>query len=141
MTMSKKQTTETIDSLYRALSRLCDGRNTHNTQRMFQDLEHAARQGEKEHIAFGRRLLGHSPKRAATLTTRVRYFVVKCVLDGRPVTSAIEAYQMRADFLAGAAIALIAAASDPNDGTKAEAIAALLKAFDEIDYARDLAGA
>lgn len=138
--MSRKQIATLIDTAFSRLSRLCDSSdNAHghqvNLQRLFADLCAECDRGEKEHIAFGRRLLGYKPPRKATHATRVRYFVVKAITsqDTR-VTCALDAVSTRRDRLIGAAIRQVL-----GQDLVSETLADLWVDLEALDYARDLA--
>lgn len=157
-TFSKKNIRATIDTLYHALDRLCDKHvrdcRDIDLQRAFRELYDAASEGEKGHMRFGRRLLGHNPPRAMPHETRTRYFVVKCILSGTRITNAIDAYSTRRDYVIGAAIreALLSLDWHADQGSTwdvSEILASCepgtpeireaLEIFSQIDYADHLA--
>lgn len=137
--LTKKSIRTAIDTLFWALSRACD-RHTRDVrgidlQSAFRTLESAARDGEKAHVRFGRRVLGHAPARSTPLETRVRYFVVKCILAGTRINSALDAYSVRDDYRIGAAIRdalaqCVPVGEAPQGGDPEDRVKAMLHSLD-----------
>jgi hypothetical protein len=99
--ITKKAAIALIDRLWGAIQRCAE--HGIDTDRRWDDLNKLTMRQEKEHVGFGRSLLGHEPERSTPLKTRARYFAVKAVLypPARP-KSWQEVGMYRDDIVAGA---------------------------------------
>lgn len=105
---------------------------------LFADLVEAIEKYEREHMAFGTRMLGHRPARRSTTATRVAYFVAHLLAveeHAIPEWDTLEGFRRDWQIAIGLQHAI---------GRKAfrDAIAAAgcdLALIDSLDYAKDLA--
>lgn len=109
-----------------------------NNQRDFGDLVESIEQGEREHMAFWSRLLGHHPSRRSTTSTRIAYFVVNLLAVEKHAKPAWdEIVSMRRDWQIAVGIQF---AIGRSVFRKAIAEAGCdLALLDSLDYAKDLA--
>ena len=122
--LSKHVVRDRVTVAYRYLESACE---KHQLDRLFRELEAVALKGEREHLAFGSRLLGRRPKRQQPIKVAARYFVVKAISEALERKSIAELAEIRADYQLGAIIGHALAAKgvdlDRGDG------------FRELDYA------
>lgn len=107
--------------------------------RPWEDIFDVCMRQEREHVAFGRRLLGREPERRSSLRTRADYFAAASLLRRyEPPRDWEDAEQTRADWRKGAAMQ---ARILKRGGAWAfmRIPAADAAAFLALDYARDLA--
>ncbi len=109
-----------------------------NNQQAFRDLVEAIAKCEREHMAFGARMLGHRPARRSTTATRVAYFVVHLLAvekHARPDWDALGS--MRRDWQIAIALQIAIGRKVFRDAIKAAGCDLAL--LDTLDYAKDLA--
>ena len=100
--MTKKEALAELSRLARKIGIICQ--HDSRADRQLDTLRAAARKGEREHRAFGARLLGHAPKRALSIAQAVDYFTVRCIAHGIEHVSSprAELAGMRDDYVVGA---------------------------------------
>ncbi len=143
---SKSQIADQLRKARYACQRVCDKRcldrinpdRPRDNQRAFRELSEAIEQGEREHMAFGSRMLGHRPARKSTQATRVAYFVVHLLaVEEHETPEWDQLYGIRRDWFL--AIGLQHAIGRDTFRKAISDAGCDLALLDSLDYAKDLA--
>jgi len=78
--MTKNEVRVLVDTNFCALEAVCGQANS-TCEELLSRLVATCERQEREHLAFGRRLLGRAPKRQHSIKLTAYYFAVKCASE------------------------------------------------------------